>query len=541
MMAADLPGFPVPPPPRPRRHSRRRDSADGADGAGLAERSSDAAAAGMKRLPRVKLPADPDVVTVEQWQRAMRDAPLDKATMDALVMNWLIVEGYAGAAEQFQQESGAKGSVPLSSIAARTGVRAAISQGRVDDAIKDVETMLPTLMEKNAALRLQMQQQQLVELIRAERIEEALAYARTHLRAGSAHEAPALQALEGIMSLLAFSALPLAQNPMAHLLDQKARTELAAAVNDAILEGQFACKESTLQRTAKHGLYAQNQLSTLLKSFPTLPLDPTVQRTGSHAGAAPVASGVPTSSVPASATSSLPPSAVSNGAPAAASSNGTTSASAASAVSAADAALAAAASAPVPPLDLLNPGPHFEALAAREVLVRRAAEAAAARELARVERALQRQRKAQRREAQRQQLRLEELRDARFVGRVNIPSGGDEEAAEAALLQRQHQRHPHPHAQHLHLHFHPNQPPQPQYPYHSHEYAEAEEEEEEEEQGLMDDDDDEQEEEEEEEEELLEEEEDEEEDDEDEDDDEEEAHARAEAEAARQAEDQHMA
>lgn len=533
----------MPSPPRPRRHSRRRDSADGADGAGLAERSSDAAAAGKKRLPRVKLPADPDVVTVEQWQRAMRDAPLDKATMDSLVMNWLIVEGYAGAAEQFQQESGAKGSVPLSSIAARTGVRAAISQGRVDDAIRDVETMLPTLMEKNAALRLQMQQQQLVELIRAERIEEALAYARTHLRAGSAHEAPALQALEGIMSLLAFSALPLGQNPMAHLLDQKARTELAAAVNDAILEGQFACKESTLQRTAKHGLYAQNQLSTLLKSFPTLPLDPTVQRTGGgQAGAAPVTSGVPTSSVPTSAASSLPPPSISNGTPVAASSNGTTSASAASAASAADAALAAAASAPVPPLDLLNPGPHFEALAAREVLVRRAAEAAAARELARVERALQRQRKAQRREAQRQQLRLEELRDARLVGQAqslycrDIPSA-DEESAEAALLQRQHQRHPHPHQ---HLHFHPNQPPQPQYPYHSHEYAEAEEEEEEEEQGLMDDDDEEQEEEEEEEE-LLEEEEDDEEEDEDEDDEEEEAHARAEAEAARQAEDQHMA
>jgi len=32
-------------------------------------------------LPKVKLPADPDVVTVEQWQRVMQDVQLDKASV----------------------------------------------------------------------------------------------------------------------------------------------------------------------------------------------------------------------------------------------------------------------------------------------------------------------------------------------------------------------------------------------------------------------------------------------------------------------------
>jgi hypothetical protein len=32
-------------------------------------------------LPKVKLPADPDVVTVEQWQRFMQDVQLDKASV----------------------------------------------------------------------------------------------------------------------------------------------------------------------------------------------------------------------------------------------------------------------------------------------------------------------------------------------------------------------------------------------------------------------------------------------------------------------------
>src|SRR4051812_11989308 len=80
------------------------------------------------------------------------------------------------------------GSVPLSSISARTSVRSAVSQGRIEEAVKEINTILPTLLEQNPSLLLQLQQQQLVELIRADKIEEALTFARTHLRAGSAHQ-----------------------------------------------------------------------------------------------------------------------------------------------------------------------------------------------------------------------------------------------------------------------------------------------------------------------------------------------------------------
>jgi hypothetical protein len=371
--------------------------------------------------------------------------------MDGLVMNWLIVEGYADAAAQFQQEARSLKStaaVPLESIAARTAVRTALSQGRVEEAMRDIDALVPTLLQKDPALALQLKQQQLVELIRAERIEDALTYARTHLRAGSAHEAPALQALESIMSLLAFSSLPAAHNPMAHLLDQRARNLLASAVNDAILEGQFACKESGLQRTAKQALYAQNQINALIKNFPTLPLDPTANAAGGASGAGGLAAAGSSSAAASSAPAAAAPSSSS------ASSNGLANGQAsASAASPASAAAAGSSSASViPPLELLDPAPHFEALASREALVRRAAEAAASRELGRVRRALERQRKAQRREARRQMERVEALRAAGMgmgVGFGQGPSrlafgpdagGLREHAAAEAVFMRQMQR-----------------------------------------------------------------------------------------------------
>lgn len=210
--------------------------------------------------------------------------------MNSLVMNYLIVEGFQSVAEQFQQEANTKGSVPLSSITGRTSVRSALSAGRIDDGLREINTILPTLLEHNPSLLLQLQQQQLVELIRADKIDEALTFARTHLRAGCADQAHALQALEGIMSLLAFSALPPEHNPMAHLLDQRARVTLAGAVNDAILEGQFACKESQLQRVAKHTIHSQQQLANFLPEFPKLPVDPTAAASSAGATATPASS-----------------------------------------------------------------------------------------------------------------------------------------------------------------------------------------------------------------------------------------------------------
>lgn len=241
-------------------------------------------------------------------------------------------------------ESRVPGSVPLASITGRTSVRSAVSAGRIDDGLREINVMLPTLLENNPALLLQLQQQQLVELIRADKIDQALTFARTHLRSGCASEPAALQALEGIMSLLAFSALPPDHNPMAHLLDPRARVSLAGAVNDAILEGQFACKESQLQRVAKQTLHSQQQLANFMTEFPKLPVD--------HTAAA--------SSTGATATA------------ASASNRGTNSSA----------------------RGLLDPATLFESLAASEAAARKAAEEKAAAELALVISALEQERTA---------------------------------------------------------------------------------------------------------------------------------------------------
>jgi len=238
--------------------------------------------------------------------------------------------------------------VPLSSIAARTNVRMSLSQGRIDEARTQIDSLLPELLESRPALLLQLQQQQLVELIRADRIDEALAFARSHLRASSADDPSSLAALETIMSLLAFAPLPSAHNPAGHLLDQRARAALAQSVNDAILDGQFASSESTLQRAAKQAMHAQNQLAQFMHTFPKLPLDAAATAPVPSAGHSSAAATGPGPSASRSAASSSA---------------------------------------------LLDPASVLESLAQSEAAARHASEEAAAAELAQVVAALERQRR----------------------------------------------------------------------------------------------------------------------------------------------------
>lgn len=61
-------------------------------------------------------------------------------------MNYLVVEGYKDAAEQFSTESGLAPTVDLQSIQERMDIRHAIQSGDVDTAIDLVNDLNPEVM-----------------------------------------------------------------------------------------------------------------------------------------------------------------------------------------------------------------------------------------------------------------------------------------------------------------------------------------------------------------------------------------------------------
>ena len=180
------------------------------------------------------------------------------------MMNYLVTEGHAAAAETFAAESGTPGAPPqraasalppqqglqphtpparaagveLGSIAARLAVRAAVASGDVAGAIEAVNDLDPDVLEQRPSLLFALQRQRLIELIRAGDVDAALDFAAEYLAPHAATDAAFLAEVEQALALLVFASPADAPPPLAELLAPAQRAAAAGELNAAILNSQ---------------------------------------------------------------------------------------------------------------------------------------------------------------------------------------------------------------------------------------------------------------------------------------------------------------
>lgn len=69
--------------------------------------------------------------------------PMVTRDMNRLVMDYLVIEGYKSAAEEFSQEANLSPPVDFESIESRMDIREALQRGDVEDAITRVNDLNP--------------------------------------------------------------------------------------------------------------------------------------------------------------------------------------------------------------------------------------------------------------------------------------------------------------------------------------------------------------------------------------------------------------
>ena len=74
------------------------------------------------------------------------------AIMDELVMNFLINEGFKEGALTFAQESGTKANIDNDSIDARIAIKNLILEGRIEQAIRQINELNPEILEQKSDL-----------------------------------------------------------------------------------------------------------------------------------------------------------------------------------------------------------------------------------------------------------------------------------------------------------------------------------------------------------------------------------------------------
>ncbi|KAI0639677.1 CTLH/CRA C-terminal to lish motif domain-containing protein [Trametes polyzona] len=161
-------------------------------------------------------------------------------------MDYLVIEGYKTAAEEFSKEAGMDSSVDFESIENRMNIREALQRGDVGDAITRVNDLNPEILDTNPSLYFKLQQQKLIEYIRQGKVAEALQFAQEELAPRGEESPEFLAELERTMALLAFESSPLMPASVSELLSPAQRMKTAAEVNAAILESSSQGKEAKL-------------------------------------------------------------------------------------------------------------------------------------------------------------------------------------------------------------------------------------------------------------------------------------------------------
>ncbi|KAF7721790.1 Glucose-induced degradation complex subunit [Apophysomyces ossiformis] len=173
-------------------------------------------------------------------------------------MNYLVIEGYKDAAEQFSLESGLSPSVDLESIQERMEIRHAIQSGDVDTAIELVNDLNPEILDTNPRLFFHLQQQRLIELIRKNDFAGALEFAAEEMAPRGEEHPEFLEELERTMALLAFQDVH--RSPVRDLLQPSQRQKTASELNAAILVSQSREKDPKLPNLLKMLAWSQEQL-----------------------------------------------------------------------------------------------------------------------------------------------------------------------------------------------------------------------------------------------------------------------------------------
>ncbi|ETK85511.1 hypothetical protein, variant 3 [Phytophthora nicotianae CJ01A1] len=171
--------------------------------------------------------------TKRSSRRRMR---ISKESMNRLVMDYLVGKGYREVAEAFWRDSGTKPHVDLQSVQERMSIQQLLLKGQIQKARGKLASMDPEFLEKNSGMDFLLAKQELIELIKAHNIEEALQFAIKNLAPFGQKSPQFLHEIERTMSVIAFKNP--SESPLGHLLEQAQRRRVADEVNSAILRSQ---------------------------------------------------------------------------------------------------------------------------------------------------------------------------------------------------------------------------------------------------------------------------------------------------------------
>ncbi len=177
------------------------------------------------------------VIGFDKWNEEMSKLRVSRQDMNKLVLNYLIIEGYKDAVEKFIKETGINCTYNAELLDKRMKVRHLIISGKIDESINEINDINSEILENNPSIHFELQKQKLIEIIKQNKIEDALVFAQNKLFPITQNNESLLSELEKIMVLLAYD--DIGKSPYKELGTVDQLKKLASIINLEILSAQM--------------------------------------------------------------------------------------------------------------------------------------------------------------------------------------------------------------------------------------------------------------------------------------------------------------
>ncbi|KAJ4294740.1 hypothetical protein N0V88_004974 [Collariella sp. IMI 366227] len=204
----------------------------------------------------------------DQLHAAEVKAP--KSDINALILDYLTMEGYTKAAAKFCKEANLEPQQPDTSVQLRQDIQHAIHSGNIETAISGLNDLDPELLDGNPELHFSLLRLQLVELIRQCNdgdVSPALDFASKKLAPRAKTNRGFLNDLEQTMALLIFPHDSL-EPELAALLSSDLRRTTATKVNEAVLLWQNQRREAAIRQLVRMRAWAETSARSKKKDLP---------------------------------------------------------------------------------------------------------------------------------------------------------------------------------------------------------------------------------------------------------------------------------
>lgn len=207
------------------------------------------------------------------FEERVDDVKTPKSDINALILDYLVMEGYPNAAAKFSKEANLQSHPADDSIQRRQQIQNSIYTGNIQSAIELLNDFDPEILDNDPTLHFSILRLQLVEMIRScmaapgGDIAPALEFATTHLGPRAPTDPQFLKDLEETMALLVLPHYDL-EPSLAALLHPDLRREVADNVNKAVLEYQSRRREAAIRQLVKMRAWAENTARAEKKSLP---------------------------------------------------------------------------------------------------------------------------------------------------------------------------------------------------------------------------------------------------------------------------------